>query len=87
MFYDYVKMIGLLEKEKKKIKITHHPEALQYVPPSRHLFIFFIDITYHGWWVYYCAKTRVDNLFLDPSITFERFLIQPYISVKNVEIT
>lgn len=37
-------MIGLLEKrEKKKIKITHHLEALQYVPPSRHLFIFFID--------------------------------------------
>lgn len=39
-------MIGLLEKrEKKKIKITYHPEALQYVPPSGHLFIFFID--YH----------------------------------------
>lgn len=44
MFYDYVNMIGLLEnREKKKIKITHHPEALRYVPPSGHLFIFFTD--------------------------------------------
>lgn len=36
-------MIDLLENREKKIKFTHHPEALQYGPPSVHLFIFFID--------------------------------------------
>lgn len=43
MFYDYMNMIDLLENREKKIKFTHHPEALQYGPPSVHLFIFFID--------------------------------------------